>query len=747
MRVARILNTLLRFHLNILSSEGEMALGLLTYMLDHDTASWKRSLCMEVLKNVFADGALVRRIFAMYDAQEGRKMILRDLVAAIVRVSTESPSVIGIGSQSSIPRVNQGNSVESDQAILEASGVPGIVGSSVGTIDPGVGISTQLSTIRVPCIEQLDKLEPPLVPVSYIYSLTLICISGFSEGLAKFILPLTTSEQSLFKSKPSQASINEYESTVDTSETKAKSRKQAYGKNSTLINPLRLENHPLYSEIKTCAGIVDQCWPAILASCSTFLYATLDGEYYRGLLRSFQKFTHVAGLLHLSTPRDAFLTTLSKAAIPSNLLITSIPTTPPLPTPSSSTEKPSILSNAKGLISGEGLVSDKTKQSSAENSFSLNTRNLQCLRALLNLGIALGPSLDSAWAIIWATLQQADLVIFSKSKTGSFIASQKNESQSVNESPSLLANFGTEIKAVEIAAKKLLESTSEFSNSSFSAVITALCSLFEKNNNQVYSDKRESPYTIQVRSPTHLQPRINNVHVSPVLQSQEDLFVLARIHDIANMNIKRFTIYPPVESGWEAITAELILVSCSFSASVSVRRKAAEILTNLILEAVTVASSLQDSDGSNIQLRIIGTFRQALQNLESDKRETSVAIHVADIDVHKIILEGLKSVLEKCGENFVEGWDVVFAIIGSVFIKEDSLHEDESLEDSKSMTTRSAKLIRPAFNSLQLICSDFLSSLPNYCFIILIDTLQKFCSQDDDLNISLTVSSRKIMIN
>ncbi|KAG7149665.1 Protein MON2 like protein [Verticillium longisporum] len=41
-------------------------------------------------------------------------------------------------------------------------------------------------------------------------------------------------------------------------------------------------------------------------------------------------------------------------------------------------------------------------------------------------------------------------------------------------------------------------------------------------------------------------------------------------------------------------------------------------------------------------------------------------------------------------------------------------------------------------SSLQLICSDFLTSLPNDCFLILVDTLYKFSSQYDDLNIALT---------
>ena len=170
-----------------------MALGLLNHMLDPDTPLWKRALCMEVFRGIFAEGALIRQIFALYDAQTGRKSVIGDLVASFVRLSTEKPSVIGLGPQSTVPTGNPytaGNSL-TDQAMLDASGVAGIISSPIASGEANSGISTQWSSMRVPCIDQLDKADPPAIPESYIYSLTLICINSFSEGLAKFILPLT----------------------------------------------------------------------------------------------------------------------------------------------------------------------------------------------------------------------------------------------------------------------------------------------------------------------------------------------------------------------------------------------------------------------------------------------------------------------------------------------------------------------------------------------------------------------------
>ena len=740
-RIIRILYTLLRRHLSILRSEGEMALGLLTHMLDHDTALWKRSLCMEVLRGIFAEAALIRRIFAMYDAQEGRKSILRDLVAAFVRISTEKPAVIGLGHQSTIPVAKDSSSAGSDQAMLEASGVPGIISSSVGSSEPATGISTQWSTMRVPCIDQLDKTDPPSVPDSYIYSLTLACISGFSEGLAKFILPLTVPDRPRKKvAKQSESDQKNSDSGPSTPDVRpSNERRSSIKKNPVPVNPLLLENNPLYDEVKICAGIVDECWPAILATCSTFLYAALDSEYYHGLVRSFQKFTHVAGLLHLATPRDAFLTTLGKAAVPSNLLTaTAIQAlTPATPSADSS----SMFSNARGLLSVDNLVnqSDRGRQASVDaGTPSLNTRNLLCLRALLNLGIALGPTLDAAWVIILGTLQQADLVLFSSTKSARTPTSQKPDNQNAVDGSALLANFGTEIKAVETAASRLLESTIDFPNEPFIDVVTALCKLFGKEDGSKPPETPTSPAppSPNARRPSQTHRRMHSINTAPATINQEDLFALAKLGDVASINIDRLMAYGPEISGWDVITSELITAGSSPSTASSVRLRAVEILVRLVLESATATLSLPDESRSIVQLRLLQALNRALEPLQSTEREMSVSIHTTDIDVHKVVLEGLKSIIEQCGETLISGWDIVFEIIGSVFIQNDVYNENPA----KTSTTRSARLIRSSFNSLQLICSDFLSSLPNSCFIILVDTLYHFCTQDDDLNISLTVS-------
>ncbi|RYP20033.1 hypothetical protein DL767_009534 [Monosporascus sp. MG133] len=703
-RLVRIMYTLLRRHLGVLSSEGGDALEILTQILDQDSAVWKRALCMEVFRGIFAEPALLRRIFMLYDAREGEKNVLKDITATFVRISTEKPVVIGLGHQSTIPVANpySNSGGSTDQAMLEASGVTGIISGSVGTEGQNVGISSQWSIVRVPCIDQLDKTEPPPTPESYIYALTLSCITSLSEGLAKFILPLTVpSDNRPRRRNPRQQDVRSDspgpegsgsetpKSMVDRAATAGRiERSGSFKRNPVPVNPLSLKDHPLYAEVKVCADIIDECWPAILATCSTFLYAALDSEYYHGLVRAFQKFAHVAGLLQLATPRDAFLTTLGKAAVPPNTFTAclnagSSKAAQPAPTADTRT---SLLSNARGLLSVDNLVTpvgaagERQRQASMDASTTpqtLNTRNLLCLRALINLGIALGPTLGPSWRIILETLQQADFILFTTGKSAGrtpVAVSKVSDPRADSEASSLLANFNTEIRSVESATVRLFESTVDFPNNAFIEIVTAVCDLVERRSEPASepSSRPQSPQvsTQGLKSSAGQHRRVLSVSGTTTSGSnQEYQFALAKLGDIANINIERLLTYSPDTSGWQHLTTELIATLSSSSMTPPVRSRAADILVRLVLDAAKAATGLNDEPRGKVQLRLLEAIRDSLVPLQQENRQTSVADQATDVDIHKIMLEGLKRLLEGCGETLISGWEIAFEIIDSIFLR------------------------------------------------------------------------------
>jgi hypothetical protein len=770
-RLVRILYTLLRRHMSILPAESGDAMDILTMLLDQDTATWRRALCMEVFRGIFADATLFRRIFALYDSQQGQKPILKNLTATFVRVSTEKPSVIGLGHQSTIPVANPyGNmGVTPDQAMLEASGVSGFIpSSSAGSDGHNTGISNQWSTMRVPCIDQLDKTEPPTIPESYLYNLTLACITSLSEGLGKFILPLTVPKESRSRKPSSKPDAGRDSRGDDASSSTARfqlERAASFKRNPLPTNPLMLEDHPLHAEVKLCAAFIEECWPAILATCSTFLYAALDSDFYHGLVRAFQKFTHVAGLLQLDIPRDAFLTTLGKNAVPPNVFTACLNAgAQKAPTPTGTVEgSNSILTNARGLLSVDSLASQSGQSNERPRHVSveagpatLNTRNLLCLRALLNLGIALGPTLSSSWSIILETLQQADFVLFTSGKVAGRtpIATRVPDSHADQEASALLSNFSGEIKAVETAASRLFESTVDFPNSAFIEVVTAVCNLVESRSepqSEFDSRPHSPPSTRDALKTPRMAHKRQLSSISTAVSSgpnQENQFALTKLGHLASINMERLLLYPPEVSGWTPLTTELISTLESSLNTAPVRRRAAETLVRIVMEASTAVASPQQECRGRIQIRLLETFRDALAPLQMKDRQLTVTNHATDIEIHKIILDGLRGILETCGESLVSGWDIVFQIIDTIFVKR-AAHSGENglVKQHAVLIARSVKLIRPSFASLELICSDFLSSLPNSCFLNLVDTLYKFCSQDDELNVALTVGSAIVIVS
>ncbi|KAK2755931.1 hypothetical protein FQN54_005727 [Arachnomyces sp. PD_36] len=761
-RMARILFMLLKRHLKLLSAECEMALSLLTHLLDPDAAApWKRVLCMEIFRGLHSEPALIRLIYFMFDEHEDRKSIIRDHMASLVRLASEKPSLIGVGNQSTVP-VGLASSRDDteEQVALESGGVAGVIGSAVSSADANVpGISNQWSLVRTPYMELMDKTDAPNPPDTYIYSLVLNCISAFSEGLAKFILPLTVPEKGKRKHRGGRGADRD-DATDANQLQRASSGKSSSGtqskKTSISLNPLELESHPQLSGIRTSANIVDTCWPAVLATCSTFLYAALDGEFYHNLVRSFQKLTHVAGLLRLSTPRDAFLTTLGKAAVPADSLSQNAPT-PILPQGLDTQIHTSMDKKLLGPDSASVQSPTDTRRSSFDTPpATLSTRNLLCLRALLNLGIALGPTLDQpSWFIILETLQHAELVISLSAAIATKQAapmSPSGESNPMFGSDVPKANLGAEIIAVQTAASKMFESTGDYPTISFKYILTALLGLSDKTKQGLLNSTPEkspsSPQTSRRQGRMHQGNRTMSFTLGrSKLQDDELAFVIEKTNHLVKANLERLSTPSGEEDVWHILIDNLVAVTRNGDVSSSLRCKASEALNNVSFQTMQFRRREDVSARNEVQLRGLLALKSQITTLYDPQNMSASSSRAADFEVHELALETLKSILEQCGESLVAGWDLVFDLISSVF--DDESKTENGVEDtpvvanrrSRKLVAKSPKLIRTAYDSLQLVASDFLTLLPASCLLSMTDTFSEFAAQKEDFNISLTTTT------
>lgn len=745
-RALRVLQLVLRRLLFALTSDCEMALSLLNHMLDPDAATyWKRAICLEVFRSLHSEPALMRSIYAHYDQEDEKRNIIRDHLGGLVRLASEKPAVIGLGQQSSVPVLQIDDSGE--QAAMQAGGLVGSIGASVTAIDINTpGISGRWSIIRTPCIDMLDKSEAPVLPATYIYTLALNCITSFSEGLARFMLPFTVPSESKLKRRHTKTVDSERRDDLTENERLSKEKRseaQVAPSRKAPINPLRLKDHVLYSQILTSAHMVDQCWPALLAASSTYLNAAMDSEHYHALVRAFQKFTQIAGLLDLVTPRDAFLTTLGKHAVPST-------------TSSQTFKSTSITDQNGGGESGRGsqevdldnptpIKAPLKRQSTLPAVIpTMNTRHLLCLRALLNLGIALGPVLHNAWSIILETLQQADLIVslYGPAQTKHLgLARQKSESAQPIEDADSAEDLSLELTAAETAASRMFENTSELPNEAFLDHLQCICALLRADTPE---SEPESPHGLLspgLGARKHQKLRsISGTAVEASARDRESTFLLEKLGVVIQSNVNRLSQSNTADSGWDLLMNKLINTLSSQSAPFEVRIKAASCFNKMVVFAAT-ADSLQSSESKDkIRARSFEALLKEVRAVHAHAPLGPRASLQCEQEIHAHALDASRSILEHCGDSLDLGWTSVFSIVNSIF-------ESTSSSNNSRLANRSPspKLVHSSFGSLQLICSDFLGSVPPSSILQLLDTLFAFSDQEQDLNISLTVGDQRLV--
>ncbi|CAG8707742.1 6919_t:CDS:2, partial [Racocetra fulgida] len=195
-------------------------------------------ISMEIFHGICMDGALLRTVYYSYDKQNHSTNVYKEMISAFGRLATEKPQTLGKSGNSL-----NGNSCQS----IEDDGLTNIGGG----------------------------LNPPQIPETYLYYLTLLCLNSIVDGLHDFVIKNLTN-------------VIQYQ------------------KKSTLQSKSQI----------LVADMANTSWPGLLAALSFFLSTNLDEDLFHNVLRAYQNFTIVCGFLHLSTPRDAFITCLCKSVIP-----------------------------------------------------------------------------------------------------------------------------------------------------------------------------------------------------------------------------------------------------------------------------------------------------------------------------------------------------------------------------------------------------------------------------------------------
>lgn len=741
-RTYRILCILLREHLDTISVECEIPLSLLHHSLDADSSTpWRRALAMEVYRVIYSTPNLSIRLHSLLDEQEGRGNVIQDSLGTFVRLAAEKPTLIGLGPQSTIPSGNTSSkSNANDRALLEASSVAGVIttGDLAVPETAAPGISTQWSTMRTSCLDHVDKADPPIIPETYPYSLVLSCLNGLSDSMARVVLPMVAAGHSTKRPVPSRERSKSLTEDIDRRAGEIDHVAASGSSDDHNLREASSQEAIVTRTVKSISRMMDTCWPAILASTSTFLYAALDADFYRTLIRSFQRFAQVAGLLELSTPRDAFLTTLAKAAVPANVVR-------PDRASSSGMLSPRIGSNSSAFASVESFLTQASLESPStprQQTYdtvlpSLSQRNLMCLRALINLAIALGAILESSWVIVLQNLQRADSVLAETvNATGGREFRQNVDSNSGQSS------LGAEITALEGAISRLFQSTADYSDEAFSTFLEALCALLPSS--EVAHDLETPPGT-----PGKMQ-RVDSLGGQPhaILQSPRSIhFVIAKLGDIARINIHRLALQQVRSSSWLTLVENLTRTAISTQFESTSRLMAADVLGNIVVGVIVAVMDEDEEVRNEVQPRALECLATQIERLHHELELEHLQPSGIDLDVHRAALEALRATLEQCGDSLIAGWKTIFSIVQSTFtnreLRTGTSHFPSQSDGTTSAKPISPKIARSAFASVQLICSDFLPMLRKDRIVDLIAIMSTFCSEYIDMNTSLTVSCRR----
>ena len=300
----------------------------------------------------------------------------------------------------------------------------------------------------------MDKADSPPIPESYVYLLALQCLVSLVEGFTSLVLPLYNS---IVVVRPRAAG-------------------EAVVRAPPALDLASLStDDPATIQLRTVHDMLENGWPALLAALSFYISTNLSDELFADVLGALQSMINVSGVLRLTTPRDAFLTSVSKLAVPSRV-VSSLDSFQEPQAPKSavlSVENLGLGGLAGGYPSHPGL----------------SERNLACLKALISSALFLAGSLGPSWFDVLEALQNADYVltkgtIFSSKKAPATLSSPLPTSSgaagSVHQQPTQPrhpALVDLDADTIQHAIQRLFDSTKNLEDGSFRDFVAALCKL------------------------------------------------------------------------------------------------------------------------------------------------------------------------------------------------------------------------------------------------------------------------------
>nr|XP_042710676.1 protein MON2 homolog isoform X6 [Chrysemys picta bellii] len=604
MRLLRVVSVLIKQFYSLLVTECEIFLSLLVKFLDADKPQWLRAVAVESIHRLCVQPQLLRSFCQSYDMKPHSTKVFRDIVNALGSFIQSLFLVPSTGNTSTT--VNQtGSNTSGGTASSQTN--PGMLGMGGGvTVLPafeyrGTWIPILTVTIqgsaKATYLEMLDKVEPPTIPEGYAMSVAFHCLLDLVRGITTMI-----------EGELGQAGTDNQTMTEATSSPTQSSEQQDLQSVSDQTDK-ELVNRAVWEEM------VNACWCGLLAALSLLLDASTDEAATENILKAELTMAALCGKLGLVTSRDAFITAICKGSLPPHYALTVLnSTTTTLSSKSYSIQgqnvqmiSPSSESHQQVVAVGQPLALQP------QGTVMLTSKNIQCMRTLLNLAHCHGAVLGTSWQLVLATLQHLVWILGLKPGVGGALKPGR-----AVEGPSTVLTTAvmTDLPVISNILSRLFESSQYLDDVSLHHLINALCSLSLEAMEMAYGNNKEP-----------------------------SLFAVAKLLETGLVNMHR------IEILWRPLTGHLLEKVCQHPNS-RMREWGAEALTSLIKAGLTFNHDPPLSQNQRLQLLLLNPLK-----------ELSNIIHP---DIRLKQLECVLQILQSQGDSLGPGWPLVLGVMGAI---------------------------------------------------------------------------------
>lgn len=447
------------------------------------------------------------------------------------------------------------------------------------------------------------------------------------------------------------------------------------------INPQHLPEEPVVPKKENSkelnCQLINSSWCGLLAALSPLVDASTEESITENVLKAIQTYTSLCGMLDLHTPRDAFITAICKSSLPPHYALTVL----------------------NAVTSGVNLRQAHRDSQDMNLPLVVQYGETEYRQQVVAVGTPMPTS------SIPAGTQQGPVMLTAKNLQsmrallslahchGGILGTSWHlvltTLQHLVWILGLKPSTGGSLKAGRPTADTNAVITSSVMDN-LPVLSTMLSKLFESSQ---YLDDVALHHLISALC------KLSQEAMELAYSNREpSLFAVAKLLETGLVNMSR------IEVLWRPLTNHLLEV-CHHP-HIRMRGWGVEAITYLVKSALHYNHAIPLRENQKLQTLLLGP----LYELSS----------VPHGDVRQKQLECVLQILHTNGETLSHGWPLVLGIIGAV--------NDQHGEN----------LIRIAFQCLQLVITDFLPVMPWRCLPLCVDTVSKFGSQTQELNISLT---------